>query len=64
MCVTMSRLEGGEDPCNIDDSFPYTPLFTFNMFDDHHKDIVHILTTIYALEGFSTTQKQLVVKVA
>ena len=35
------------------------------MIDDHFKDIIHLLTIGYTLEGFSTTRKKkLVVKAA
>ena len=35
------------------------------MFDDHYRDIIHFLTTIYAPKGFDIVQKkQLVSKVA
>ena len=59
------RIESGEYSGNLDDSLPGIQIIAVKMFDDHYKDIIHILTTGYELEGFSTTQKkQLIVKVA
>ena len=53
----LSRLKSGEEPVNIDDSLPDAQLFVITMFDDHYKDIIHFLSTIYAPEGFSTMWK-------
>ena len=53
----LSRLESGEELGNLDDNLPKAQLFAVKMFDDHYRDIVHLLTTRYAPEGFSTTQK-------
>ena len=59
----LSRLESGEEPGNLDDSLPDAQLFVVNMFNDHFKNTIHLLTIGYAPEGFSTTyKKQLVVK--
>ena len=61
----MSILESGEEPVNLDDSLLDTQLFAITMLDDQYKDIIHFLSTEYALEGFSTMlKKQLVVRVA
>ena len=54
----LSRLESGENLGNIDDSLHDAKLFVVNMFDDHYRDIIHLLTRGYALEGFKTTQKK------
>ena len=44
----LSRLEIGEDFVSLDNSLPGAQLFALNMFDDHYRDIVHILTVGYA----------------
>ena len=47
---------------NPDDSILDAKLFFITMFDDQYKDIINILSTGYAPEGFSIAQKkQLVV---
>ena len=59
----LSRIESGEEPGNLDDSLPDAQMFVIKMFDDHYRDIIHLLTKGYAPEGFSIAQKkQLVVK--
>ena len=51
----LSRLESGEEPTSLDDSIPDVELFAVKMIDDHYKDIVHLLTTVYAPKEFNTS---------
>ena len=61
----LSKIDSGEEPSNLEDSFPDAQLFSIQIADEYYADIVHFLTTGWAPSEFTKQQKkQLVVKVA
>ena len=60
-----SRIESGEEPNNMEDKFPDAQLFVITVVDKTFQAIIHLLSTCYVPEGFTTMQKkQLVSKAA
>ena len=57
------RIDSGEEPSNLEDNLPDAQLFSIQIADDYYDDIIHFLTTGWALVEFTKQQKkQLVVK--
>ena len=59
----LSRIDSGEEPSNLEDNFTDAQLFSIQIADEYYADIIHFLTTGWALVDFTKQQKkQLVVK--
>ena len=59
------RIESGEEQTILEDNFPDVQLFAVTVVDKKFKAIIHLLSTSYVPEGFTTAQKKnLVVKAA
>ena len=54
----ISRIESGEEPTILEDNLPNVQLFAVTMVDKKFEAIIHLLTTSYVPEGFTTTQKK------
>ena len=59
------RIESGEERTILEDNFPDVQLFAVTVVDKNFKAIIHLLSTSYVPEGFTTAhKKKLVVKAA
>ena len=54
----LSRIESGEEPTILEDNFPDAQLFAVTVVDKKFEALIHLLSTGYAPEGFTTTQKK------
>ena len=50
-----SRIESDEEPTNLEDNLPDALLFAVTLVDKTFQAIIHLLSTGYAPEGFTTT---------
>ena len=50
----LSRIESGEEPTSVEDNLPDAQLFAITMVDKKLEAIIHLLSTGYAPEGFTT----------
>jgi hypothetical protein len=61
----LSRITNGEEPTNLEDSFPDTHLFSVQVDDEYFADIIEYLSAGTAPQDFNTAQKKnLVVRAA
>ena len=51
----LSRIESGEEPNSLEDGFPNAQLFVVTVVDKKFQTMIHLLSIVYAPEGFTTT---------
>ena len=51
-------IDSGEEPSNLEDNFPDAQLFSIQIADEYYADIIHFLTTRWALVEFTKKQKK------
>ena len=50
----LSMIESGEEPKNLEDNLLYVQLFAITAYDKQFNSIIHVLSTGYVHEGFTT----------
>jgi hypothetical protein len=54
----LSRITNGEEPTNIEETFPDAQLFLVQVVDEYFTNIIQYLSTGTAPQEFNTTQKK------
>ena len=54
----LSKIKNGEEPTNLEEGLPDTQMFSIKVVDENFADIIHLLTTGKAPDGYSVPQKK------